>query len=260
MPIRAVFRRGTRNSQVDWGALDADAYVAENYRSVRDDDRQILDRAVEFFTDAATRSTGDGNIGWRAVDVGTGANLYPTLTMLPFAASVDLLEYSPTSVNWLEDQRARGFDANWEAFVQASRRGVLHERYYARHDARTEFTAKTRVQRTSIFTLPRRRWDAGTMFFTACSLSGSHDEFRTALARFIHALKPGAPFVAAFMTGSGGYRVRDRWFPAVRLEELDIKAALEELANEVDVRQIRSEQPLRPDVGMALATGFAIDS
>ncbi|CAM5649016.1 hypothetical protein SANTM175S_10556 [Streptomyces antimycoticus] len=43
------------------------------------------------------------------------------------------------------------------------------------------------------------RWDLGTMFFVAESITTSLDEFRRGVGCFMSALNPGAPFAAAFM-------------------------------------------------------------
>ena len=51
------------------------------------------------------------------------------------------------------------------------------------------------------------------MFFVAESITEDPAEFHAALARFVGALKPGAPFAAAFMAGSDGYPVAGTRFP-----------------------------------------------
>jgi hypothetical protein len=242
--------RTVRNAWVDWSGLDANAYTAHHYRWLRADDREIIARTADFLAAHARP-------GGRAVDVGTGSNLYPALGLLPYAASVDLVERSGRAVRWLRRQCAGGFGAQWDPFIDAYRDNVAYADFYARHDARAELRARTTVRCESIFDLPRARWDLGTMFFTACSLSTSRGEFRRALRKFVGAIAPGGPFVAAFMTGSVGYQVRDRRFPAVPVQPRDIEEGLKDFASGVEVHPIFSPDPVRAGVGMAVATGFA---
>src|SRR3954469_16072732 len=85
-----VSSRG-QNVDFDWNGFDTAAYHAHNYLSLRDDDRQIIEQVGDHF--AAT--LGDRR-GLRGIDVGTGPNLYPALTMLPFCAEVTLFEHATT--------------------------------------------------------------------------------------------------------------------------------------------------------------------
>jgi hypothetical protein len=256
MLLRMPSQVGTEaqlNAQVDWATLDADVYAGEHYERLRDDDRDIIARTSTFFEEALSglRAT------WRrAVDVGTGANLYPAFASLPFARKVELIERSPQSVRWLRRQQDHGFAKNWDAFIDAygDRPGYRH--YFKQHRSREAFRRKVVVREGSVFDLPVARWHMGTMFFTACSLSASRDEFGAAVHGFTRSLKRRAPFVAAFMTNSSGYEVQGRHFPAVPLAIDDIEAAFAGLVAEVTVTPIVSPVPVRDQVGMALALGI----
>jgi hypothetical protein len=193
----------------------------------------------------------------RAVDVGTGANLYPAFASLPFAASLELVERSSQSVRWLLRQQSDGFATNWDAFIDAYGNQVTYKRYFGDHDPRDEFRSKVSIREGSVFDLPVGEWDLGTMFFTACSLSAEHDEFGDAVRGFVRSLRPNAPFAAAFMTNSDGYHVQGRHFPAVPVELDDIHTAFDGIAGSVAVTAINSADPVRHQVGMALALGYA---
>jgi hypothetical protein len=249
----------TLNSDVDWDAFDSLEYRDHNYQDVRDDDREIVRLIRDFFA-------GAGVSNGRGVDVGPGANLYPSLAMLPFCRTLDLCEYSASNVAWLETQK-RGFDANWDEFWAIYRQDPA---YAAVRDPRARFREIVTVEQSSVFTLPTRAWDLGTMFFVACSLSTDIAEFVDATHRFVDALVAGAPFAAAFMARSRGYEVGDLWFPAVAVEVGDVTQALATVAYDVKVVEIESPSPLRSDVkhgpdgqvvsipvGMIVATGRA---
>lgn len=236
------------NDQFDWDQFDSEAYFSHNYLDVRDDDRQIMMLVRDFFASAGVAP------GARAVDVGAGANLYPSLAMLPFCAHLDLWEYSAANVAWLRGQVAR-FSDNWLRFWEVYR---AQPAYAAVVDPRADLAGKAEVHQASIFDLPRQSWDLGTMFFVACSLSTDVAEFRRAVHGFVGALRPQAPFATAFMAKSQGYHVGDRWFPAVAIDADEVRTTLAPVADEVTVTRIDIGEPLREGYGgMIVATGRA---
>jgi hypothetical protein len=241
---------GRRNREIDWDTFDPHAYAEHNYRHLRDDDRQIVALMRDFFARAALPPDALG------LDVGSGTNLYPALAMLPFCGHVDLIEYSAPNIQWLAGRRRRHarFDRSWDPYWRLFGEHPVYSPYVRVHNPLAEFRRKASVRQGSVFDLERRAWDIGTMFFVACSLSADSREFYHAVRCFLEALKPGAPFAAAFMTGSAGYEINGRRFPAVPVDEQMIKTAVHELAPACDISPIISD--LRPGVGMVLATGF----
>jgi hypothetical protein len=242
-----------RNGEFDWNAFNPKIYHAHNYRTLRDDDRQIVEHMRDFFGDTQFPPSA------RALDIGPGANLYPSLSLMPLCAAVDLIEYSTANIAWLRRQQAwlRRFDRSgrsWAPFWNLLGEHASYEQYVREHTPLEVFRRKAHIVQGSIFDLKRARWDAGTMFFVACSLSGDRGEFFRAVGRFLEALKPRAPFAAAFMTGSDGYEIEDRRFPSFPVTEDDVQRALQTHAR--DVRIIPIESDLRPNVGMVLTTGF----
>jgi hypothetical protein len=237
-----------KNSDVNWDAFDPVSYRDHNYLTLRDDDRQIMVIIRDFFA-AADVCAG------RGLDVGAGPNLYPSLAMLPFCRRLDLLEFSAPNVAWLQRQ-VRRYDASWDDFWAVYRESPAYARI---DDPRAVFAEIASVQKANIFELPRREWDLGTMFFVACSLSTEPEEFRQAVACFVQALKPNAPFAAAFMEESEGYAVHDTWFPAVGVHEKEVTETLAEVAYDIKVESIEITGPkLREGYsGMIVACGRA---
>ncbi|MCW3816401.1 SCO2525 family SAM-dependent methyltransferase [Micromonospora sp. DR5-3] len=233
------------NSQVEWDSFDPQAYVRHNYSALRDDDREILGRTRDFFADAELSDV-------RCVDVGSGANLYPALSLLPFAHSMDLCEWSTPNVSWLRTQIDH-YDELWDPYWRVC---AEHPTYAALADPRIRLAQVGRVRQTSVFDLPKHAWDAGTMFFVACSISADPAESQHAIGRFLGALRPGAPFAVAFMLGSRGYHVGQRWFPAVALQRADVVASIAAGAYDLDLHEVRPTPPLRDGyLSMLLATG-----
>ncbi|SCL44749.1 NNMT/PNMT/TEMT family protein [Micromonospora citrea] len=233
------------NADVEWDRFDPQAYVRHNYAVLRDDDREILRRTRDFFADAELADAD-------CVDVGSGANLYPALSLLPFARRVDLCDWSTSNVNWLRTQVA-GYDELWDPYWQVC---AEHPTYAALTDPRGRLARVGRVLRASVFDVPRHAWDAGTMFFVACSISADRIEAEQAIGRFLDALRPHSPFAVAVMLGSHGYSVGPRTFPAVALQRAEVVAGITAGAYELNVHEVRLTPPLRDGyVGMLLATG-----
>ncbi|ADD40871.1 SCO2525 family SAM-dependent methyltransferase [Stackebrandtia nassauensis] len=235
------------NDAYEWDRFNPESYQQHNYRDLRSDDREILEIIRDHFTATAPDAPVTG------IDVGAGPNLYPTLSMLPFCDDIELYEYSNSNVEWLREQ-IKAYDHSWDKFW-----GVLEQspEYSKITDPRQRLASIARVTQGSIFDLPRRRWGMGTMFFVAESLTQDMDEFRLAVAKFAGALLPGAPFAAAFMKESHGYRVDDTAFPAVAINSSHVAQCFQGITSEVLTTEVTFEHPLRDGYdGMIVATGL----
>jgi hypothetical protein len=221
--------------------------VRRNYALLRDDDREIVRRVRDFFSAAELPSTAGG------IDVGSGPNLYPALAMLPWCEKITLWERAASNVSWLRKE-VESYSSIWDDFW-----AVLEESpAYKACDARRELAAKTKIKSASIFGLPKAQWDIGTMFFVAESISSVRCEFTQAAHSFVGSLKPKAPFAAAFMAGSTSYPVGRCTYPAVSVDENDVRECLLDVAVDVDVNPIPTQMPMRDGYeGLLLALGRA---
>ncbi|MGH3428022.1 MAG: SCO2525 family SAM-dependent methyltransferase, partial [Mycobacteriales bacterium] len=217
------------------------------YKVLRDDDLQIIPAVRDFFAtlDPSSRRSG--------IDVGSGPNLYPALTMLPLCREITLYEYSTSNVSWLR-REIRSYSSSWDAFWKSL---TVEPLYKSVDSPRETLAAVARVEQGSIFGLPESRWDIGTMFFAAESISATLSEFRAALRSFIASLRTGAPFTAAFMEDSLGYSVGARRFPAVAITAKDVEESLAAHTDDLEVHRVDlAKKPLRDGYGgMILATG-----
>jgi hypothetical protein len=249
-----------RNKDVSWDEFASDTYWSDNYQKMQAPDQEIIGLVSSFFIDA---------LGGRprvreAIDVGSGANLYPALLMLPWADHIQLTDYSAANVRWLRDHVADDSEPwSWQPFWQELRgregyRKVGQPRQRLRQ-ACIDQSGRPRVERNSLFALPAgRRWQLGTMFFVAESITEDRAEFDKAVGCFIAALEPGAPFAAAFMEGSGGYPVDGTAFPALPIGLSDVRGCLDGLASDLSVRPVKTDERVRDGyTGMIVATGLA---
>ena len=248
-----------RNDQAPWGTFSALDYWRHNYASMQPEDREIIQVVSQFFID---RMAGRRPVR-RAIDVGAGTNLYPALLMLPWTERLMLSDHAAGNVKWLDHQI---FDDEatwtWDPFWHELQGGKGYDRIgEPRKQLRAACAADSEysgVARYSVFDLPRAQWQLGTMFFVAESITEDPAEFRAALAGFIGALEPGAPFAATFMAGSDGYSVADTRFPALGINPEDVRERFVELGTvDLSVQPTRTLHRVRPGyAGMIVATGI----
>lgn len=232
-------------SSVNWDAFHAHEYWKANYAFMRADDRLFLERLRDFFGGEASAATsGDGpRLG---VDVGSGANLYPALSMLPLCDKITLWEYGAQNCEWLAAE-VRRYSNHWDPYWRTLREHKAYEVLGSR-DVRRRLARTAVVHPGSLFDLPEKEFHVGTMFFVAESITSSEDEFQSAVKSFMASLKPGAPFAAAFMRNSTGYKVNDREFPAVEIDEGGIGDFLQESAADFRLSTVDTRgRSLNPD-------------
>jgi NNMT/PNMT/TEMT family protein len=261
LPLPSMVDAATRvrNAEAPWHDFSSQEYWRHNYENMHLEDQEIIHRVSLFFT----RAFADRDRAQRAIDVGSGSNLYPALLMLPWTDQILLSDYSEGNVNWLHD-RVMDDEAPWtwrpfwdelgkrEVYDQISEPRKLLRIACARADGYAG------IERHSVFSLPQQRWQLGTMFFVAESITQDPAEFRSAVAGFVGALQPGAPFAAAFMAGSEGYPVAGTPFPALQITTDDVKDRFTELGvSELSVDLNQTPDRVRPGYqGMIVATGI----
>ncbi|HTU72713.1 MAG TPA: SCO2525 family SAM-dependent methyltransferase [Trebonia sp.] len=249
-----------RNADAPWNMFSSYDYWRRNYSKLQAEDREIIRRVSRFFV---SELAGRPRVQ-RAIDVGAGTNLYPALLMLPWTEQIMLADFSKSNVTWLHDQL--GADASpwpWSRFWWEMRRAkgysdVKRPRERLREACASE-AGHAGVEQLSVFDLPKARWDLGTMFFVAESITEDPVEFRAAVAAFVGALTAGAPFAAAFMAGSDGYPVDGTRFPALPIKAGDVREHLIELGvRQPSVELLDTSYRVRDGyAGMIVATGFA---
>jgi hypothetical protein len=234
---------------VDWDLFDSDDYFAHNYSVLRHDDAQIIKIVTKYFA-MCDAPVGRG----RAIDVGTGTNLYPALAMLPFATDVTLLERARSNRRWLLEQLVVP-TPSWRLFWNAMIPG--RPAYQNITEPFRELRARTTVLPGSVYELQAMTYDVGTMFFVAESITSRKAEFQQATRWFVHSLMDRAPFAAAFMRDSSGYEVGGRRFPSCSIREDDVRRCLATVAHGVTVQRVDSKDLRSGYDGMIVATGRA---
>jgi NNMT/PNMT/TEMT family len=250
------FEPEMRNDAAPWADFDADGYSKANYAAVFPEDAEIVRFASRFLVEAFA----DRTPARCAVDVGAGPNLYPALLMLPWAERITFTEYAQMNIRWLHEHLADATgEWSWQPFWELMRRLPGYESIL---QPRSRLAETHEILEVSIFDLPKRTWDLGSMYFVADGISSDEAEFETAVRCFIDALTPGAPFMMGVMEGSTGYDVSGVRFPAVNVSQESLGELLTGLpvVGTSLLRTDNSVRPLRPGYdAMLLVTGYVAD-
>jgi hypothetical protein len=238
---------GEHNDDWHWEEFDSITYFEHNYEQLHECDAVIVERVADFFTRANMPADA------RAIDVGSGANLYPALLMLPFSSQVTLWEFSPRNCRWLQEECV-GYRPEWDQFWRIMQ---LFAPYREVVSPRARLAELAQVKNMSAWELPPDMWDLGTMFFVAESISPSRQDFTDTIDGFLSALKPGAPFAMAFMESSTGYTLSGQDWPTYNVGRQEIEAHVRRRARPgLEVGFIEHDPTLRSGYdGMVLTLG-----
>jgi len=261
LPLRSMVDAAmrVRNAEAPWSDFSSHDYWSHNYEKMQPEDQEIIRRVSHFFIQVF-----DGRRpAQRAIDVGSGTNLYPALLMLPWTDHLLLTDHSASNVRWLrrhvEDDASWTWEPFWRELHELEGYNRIGEPRKQLQEACVGEPGRTGIEQHSVFGLPRAQWQLGTMFFVAESITEDPAEFRAAIEGFVGALQPGAPFAATFMAGSDGYPVAGTRFPALRITPDDVTENFTELGvSELSVELPRTPHRVRPGYeGMIVATGVA---
>lgn len=217
------------NADFAWAKFDPEAYVAHYYADPHPDDDEVVRLTCRALASAGRRDL-------KTIDVGTGPNLFPLFAALPVSARLTVWEYGEANIAWMRKTLAAGALAPpWTHFWDVAR--AAHGDV-AIAEPVAELSARTEVIQGSIFELPERRWDAGTMFFCAESITAQQDEFERACAAYARAVRSGGLLAAAFLAGSRGYTVGEIDFPAVSITPDSLRSAFSSHATDIEIAPI----------------------
>lgn len=250
-PNAGLMTVGVGNDDADWDGFDSEDYFRHNYGHLRDDDAEIIKIVADFFVGCFDRNQPRALA--KAIDVGSGTNLYPALTMLPFVSRVTLFERSPSNRQWLIDALNEP-QGSWSEFWKA----IAAERptYQRIRDPLDVLAGLAWVKKGNVFALEPGQFGLGTMFFVAESITTRDDEFQRATENFVGSLVPGAPFAAAFMRRSQGYFVGSTFFPARSIDVEDVETCLAPIARISQINSVESNGLRDGYSGMIVATGW----
>lgn len=221
------------NADYQWSQLNSEAYFQHYYGEPHADDDHVIRCAV-----AAMKAIPPSSAGLNIIDVGTGPNLIPFMCAMPRARSLTAWEFAESNVNWLRaDLQRQTLRPQWQHFWSVTK-DAYGAGWRLPDNPIPALAAMSRVTRGSVFDLPKRRWDAATMFFCAESITEREDEFAAAVAGYAQCVKPGGALAAAFLVRSAGYEVSGHRFPVLHLSPEAIETTFSRHALDVKAERI----------------------
>jgi hypothetical protein len=172
----------TRNADVSWDDFPSQDYWHRNYKEILPPDKEIIRLVGSFFSETFSSHTRVQ----RAIDVGSGTNLYPALLMLPWAEQILLTDYSESNVRWLrneimDDDVAWTWQPFWRQMQALEGYNQVSEPRKQLRVACAGAGSQPAVAERSVFDLPAKQWQLGTMF-----RESSRRRSRPSLARSNH--------------------------------------------------------------------------
>ena len=219
------------NRDVDWDRWPVSDYVDELYRRILPSDEAVIAHHSAFF-----RRFPAGHFG-RAVELGTGPNLYPLMLLAGVSREVVAVEPSAASRAYLERQLADGPDPHWQIFYDRCRqlRPELP-------DSLAEALSSVTVRAGGARDLEPAGFDLASMHFVAESATEDRDEFRDLCRAFAAAVRPGGHLVAAFMENMGRYRIGagPHW-PGYPVDAGAVRAAFAPYTTDLEIGRVGTE-------------------
>jgi hypothetical protein len=230
--------RRWRNADPDWDRWPVPVYLAENYRDLHESDDAVI-----VHHSAVYRGLARGSLD-RAVEIGSGPNLYPLFLASGAARRIDAVDRSAAGLGYLRRQLTEGPDPIWEPFWQRCR--ALNP---ALPDTVEESLARVHVRHGDAFALAGSAYDLASMHFVAESVTEEPDEFEEFCAAFVATVRPGGHLVAAFMENMSRYELGDgsRW-PGTPVDGTIVARVFGPLTEDLRVSRIDADPGL-PEYG-----------
>lgn len=221
------------NSKNIWDNFDYVDYIRKNYSYIHDEDKQIIDILIPYLACIKVVN--------RAIDIGTGPNLYPVILILPYVKQVNCFEYSQNNINYLKQQFKKTDDI-WKTF---QRYFISKNKKYKFHLDK-ELAEKTKVRKGNIYNLRKNKYDLATMFFCVESITEKRSEFEKACLKFVNCVRKGGHLIAVFMSQSQRYKVGKTYYRAYSVTEKEIFKLFKDKTTDLKVYFIKKgEIPLR---------------
>jgi len=168
----------------------------------------------------------------RLIDLGSGPTIYQFISASK--AINEIISSDPLTSNrqevlsWLA-KKSNAY--NWDAFIdyvsELERKGTSpgdSERIKARMRKRITSVIPCDIHNEEPLGIPAANlFDVASAHFCLESAAETLDEFSNCLKSIIRILAPDGFFVASFLKGAQSYRVGDKWFPSLALNETLVK-------------------------------------
>jgi hypothetical protein len=226
------------NADVDWNRWPVATYLAENYQDYHVSDDAVIAHHSAFYRDLAPDSLP------RAVELGTGPNLYPLLLASGAAQRIDAIDHSHAGLTYLRRQLIDGPAPIWEPYWQRCR--TLNPSLPPTIE---QALTRVHVAHGNAFALNDSGYNLASMHFVAESATEDADEFQQFCRAFAATVRHGGYLVAAFMENMGRYRLGDgsQW-PGISIDTNAVEQVFAPLTEDLQISRVDADPGL-PDYG-----------
>ncbi len=229
-----------------WVDFPASVYAEQNYKIVHEEDRLILERLAAFYSTIPAVGP--------ILDLGTGANMYPILAMLPKMGIISCNEPAGANVLYLKRQ-SKVLDPMWWQYWRLLQE--FQPETYKDINVQEALRRRMLVWQDGYDNLAENYYKLASMFFCAESITSYKWRFEEVCKAFVGSLVPGGYFAAAFMENSEGWDVSGRSYPAIVVTPDIIRDLFQQWSDDAVVEHIPvAASPLREGyTGMVFITG-----
>lgn len=225
---------------ISWSSFDPDIYVADNYLTVANEDRVILEKLTDFYASLDQTDL-------RIAEVGGGPNLYPLLAALPKAQQILVLEFGARNIDYVRRQLV-DLSENWLEFWALL---AARDDAYANLDPASALAETVTLVQGSIYEDTagyEQAFDVVSTHFCLESITSTEDGFVRGLNAVAAMTKPGGRLIASFLKGSDGYSVGEYEFPAFPLFEPQLTRGLAQVGySQIDLTVVENSGELAND-------------
>ncbi len=217
----------------EWNGFPTTTYLTNNYGVLHEEDMRIMQLTADFYKSINPIDS--------VIDVGTGPNLYPALTLLPFAKKITLTDISESNLKFLREQTV----SPSHIWSQYWRMLMKHDRAY-RSGLYPQKLQTVAVRKHNILTATSRRYTLATSHFCLEAISNQIDVFMNACKRFTELVHPDGYLVAVFMENSTHYFVDGVRYPTITVNQTLLLQIFGRLTKNINIVRIpRSKKPIR---------------
>lgn len=201
-------------SETDWDGFDSEAYFQHNYSSLRAHNERYMHMLCDASSDWAPESR-------RVLDIGTGSNLFPVISLLPFASRIECSDRSASNRNWLESE-FRGDGARWIEYFDVCRSHLRSD--VAPFLSWSRLVSLVEVVERDVDDLEvDHEFDIVSSFFVIESSTDRVDVVAKRMKALAEAVSAHGDIFVGLMLGSLGYSVGGVPYPAVALQPEDVR-------------------------------------
>lgn len=222
--IEVIFFESEMGEYTEWRYFDPEEYAYRNYlNELLPEDTEIIHFASDYLKKHCER----GSLH-RAVDIGVGPNLYPTLLSIPYLnseATIELID--PVKKNLLFLNKQLNNMSPWLSFYEYLR--TINPMFYPET---LRMPKNIVLQENELLSLQEEQYDLLMSFFVAESITADIENVKTSISALKKTVKSGGILIVAHMLGSTGYPAGDfTLFPAVPLTLSDVEQFYGDLIN-----------------------------